>query len=138
MFKELNKYKKQGHFFFQKGDVLRQKSKDVPNLPGVYYIIRLTKGKIDLVYIGKSGTLQQNGIFKDQLLHKRLNNKQDGLPREQFFNQKLEEEQIDALDIYWFVTFDEKQNDLPALIEATIMQRYFDLHGCLPQWNKEF
>lgn len=138
MFDELSKYKNQGHFFFQQGDSLVEKSKDVPNLPGVYYILRLANGAVDLVYIGKSGTLLQTGNFKNQLLQKRINNKQEGIKRQIFFEQKIEEESIDALDIYWFVTYDNEQNDLPAFVKASIMQRYFDVHGHLPPWNKEF
>lgn len=119
-------------------DKLSEQSKDVPNLPGVYYILCLAKGRVDLVYIGKSGTILQNGTFKNQLLQKRLNNKQEGKSREQFFKDKIQQEQIDALDIYWFVTFDEKHRDIPAFVEAQIMQRYFEIYGQLPAWNKDF
>lgn len=34
MFTETNKYKKSGHFFFNKGVQLSDVSKDVPDLPG--------------------------------------------------------------------------------------------------------
>ncbi len=61
MFDELKKYRQNGHFFFTKAASLREASEEVPELPGVYYIIRLAKGLVDLVYIGKSGTMQQNG-----------------------------------------------------------------------------
>lgn len=138
MFDELTKYQTNGHFFFQKGDVLNAQSKDVPELPGVYYILRLAKGKVDLVYIGKSGTVLQNGQFKSQLLQGRINNKQEGEKRQQYFEQKMEQEKIDGLDIYWFVTHDKHHQDLPGFVEGLIIQRYFDLHGCLPPWNKEF
>jgi hypothetical protein len=87
MFDETTKYKEQGHFFFESGDNLNTVSNKVPNKPGVYYILRLGKGKIDLVYIGKSGTIQQNGTFKDQLLNGRLNNKQEGIKRQVFFSE---------------------------------------------------
>lgn len=138
MFTELEKYKTNGHFFFEKNDNLRNKSKDVPNLPGVYYILKLAKGKVELVYIGKSGSMLQNGQFKDQLLNKRLNNKQDGIRREHYFLQKFESENIDALDIYWFVTIDNHHNDLPGYVEGIMMQRYYDIYGTLPKWNKSF
>jgi len=88
MFSGLDKYKNNGHFFFEKDKNLKELSKDVPNLPGVYYILRLSRGKIDLVYIGKSGTILQNGSFKEQGLKGRLNNKQEGIKREDFFNEK--------------------------------------------------
>lgn len=104
MFDELNPYKNQGHFFFTKGDLLSEVSKDVPDLPGVYYILRLSHGHVDLVYIGKSGSLNQDGSFCNQLLRKDLNNKQNSIKHQAFFDQKMKAENIDALDIYWFVT----------------------------------
>jgi hypothetical protein len=138
MFSETEKYKTQGHFFFKKGDRLKEQSRDVPELPGVYYILRLARGKVDLVYIGKSGTVTQTGKFKDQLLKGRINNKADGMKRQDYFDQKMAEEKIDGLDIYWFVTMDNENNDLPGYVEGLLMQRYFEGHGKLPAWNKCF
>lgn len=136
MFDELEKYQNKGHFFFEKGSVLSEVSKDVPNEVGVYVVYKLAKGKITLVYIGKSGTMNQNGTFKDQKLRKRLNNKHEGVKRQVYFENKIEEENIDALDIYWYVTFDKTQQDLPAYIEGLLLQRYFEVYGELPTWNK--
>lgn len=138
MFKELDKYKQNGHFFFEKGTKLKVASKDVSNRPGVYYVLKLSKGKIELVYIGKSGSMLQNGNFKDQLLFKRLNNKQDGVKRQIFFDAKILKEDINSLNIYWFVTIDEKNNDLPGYVEGLLMQRFYEVYGCLPAWNKCF
>ncbi len=138
MFDELKKYKNNGHFFFNPGDKLIQVSKDVPELPGFYYIIRLSNNKIDLVYIRKSGTINQSGEFRDQLLKGRINNKSNGVKRQQYFERKISEENIDALDIYWFVTMDKNNNDLPGYVEGLLMQRYFSCHGILPPWNKCF
>ena len=76
-------------------------------------IVRLSKGRIDLVHIVKSGTIQQKGLFNDQGLNSLLNNKQDGFNRQDFFESQILKENIDALDIYWFVTFDTKYKDLP-------------------------
>lgn len=138
MFDELIKYKNQGHFFFQKGDSMVKQSKNVPNLPGVYYIFRLARGRVELVFIEKSGTLLQDGDFNNHLLKTSLNSNRGGMGSQAFFEQKIQDEGIDALDIYWFVTFDDHHGDLPAYVEGIIMQRYFDIHGCLPPWNKEF
>lgn len=138
MFDQTNKYANHGHFFLNPGDSLREKSSDVPNLPGVYYIMKLADGHIYLVYIGSSGTLYQNGAFSSQLLRGRLNNKQGGMKRQQFLEKKIKEEKIDALDIYWFVTFDENHQDLPGYVEGKLVQRYFEIYGELPPWNKKF
>ncbi len=138
MFDELTKYKNQGHFFFQKGDSMAKQSKKVPNLPGVYYIFQLARGRVELVFIGKSGTLLQDGDFNNHLLKTSLNSNRGGMENQAFFEQKIQDEGIDALDIYWFVTFDKHHRDLPGFVEGVIMQHYFDVHGCLPPWNKEF
>ncbi|MDZ4070817.1 MAG: hypothetical protein U1C70_03235 [Sediminibacterium sp.] len=138
MFDEIKKYENSGHFFFKKGDILSIASKEIPNLPGVYYIIKIAKERIELVYIGKSGTMRQDGNFGDQMLKRRINNKYDGVKRQQYFDQKLQEEKIEALDIYWFVTYDEKHMDLPGYVEGLLLQRFFEVHGTLPPWNKEF
>ncbi len=137
MFSELEKYR-QGHFFFNKGDNLKTISKDVPNLPGVYYVLRLANRKIDIVYIGKSGTVLQNGGFKNQTLRKRINNKQENMKRQDYFDQKIENGTTDALDIYWFVTVGDNNNDLPGYVEGLLMQQFFNSYGKLPEWNKGF
>jgi hypothetical protein len=80
----------------------------------------------------------QDGNFGDQMLKKRINNKHEGINRQQYFDQKLQKEQIDALDIYWFVTYDSHYRDLPGYVEGLIIQRYFEVHDTLPPWNKEF
>jgi len=130
MFDELKKYKKNDHFFFKKGDRLTVVSKDVPELPGVYYIIRLAEGNVELVYFGKSGMALPGSDNKDGLLRGSINDKQH------FLDVKLSEKNIDALDIYWFVTMDASHNDLPAYVEGLILQRIFDVQGRLPVWNK--
>jgi hypothetical protein len=138
MFTELKKYKNNGHFFYSPGQNLKEQSHEVPDLPGVYYILRLARGKIDLVYIGKSGTMQQNGKFKDQGLQGRINNKQEGMKRREYFEKKCKEEKIDGLDIYWFVTVDNTVRDLPGFVEGLLLQRYYEKYGVLPSWNKDY
>ena len=139
MFDETKKYNHNGHFFFKPGDNLREVSKDVPNLPGVYYFIRLSHSKVELVYIGKSGSIEQSGEFKKQGLRGRLNNKQEkDIKRQDFFDVKCETENIDAIDVYWFVTFDKVHHDLPGYVEGLLLQRFFDVHECLPVWNRSF
>lgn len=138
MFDELNKYKNKGHFFLEAGKSLSKASASVPNEPGVYYIVKLANNKIELVYIGQSGTMQLQGTFKDKLLRSEINNKQGGIKSQSFFEQKFAEENIDALDIYWVVTIDGKHNDLPDFVEGVLMQAYYELHGTLPPWNTRF
>jgi hypothetical protein len=138
MFDEVRKYKNNGHFFLRRGGLLAEESKDVPELPGVYFIMRLARGHVELVYIGKSGTIKQDMTFKNQLLKSSINGKQEGIKSQDFFDNKMTRENIDALDIYWFVTMDKSNNDLPGYVEGLLMQRFYELYGRLPEWNKEF
>ncbi len=138
MFDELGTYKHNGHFFFSKGDDLSEVAGQVPDRPGVYCIYRLSRGHVDIVYIGKSGVMQPNGAFKGPMLHDSIMHKPDGTSRQAYYNRKMNAEQIDALDVYWYVTFDEAYRDLPSYVEARLIQRYFEIYGQLPPWNREY
>ncbi len=138
MFAEIQKYTVKGHFTFKRGEILSEKSKGVPKLPGVYYIIDSTNVGDELLYAGKSGTIRQNGTCSKQLLRGRINKKQDGIKRQRYFEKKMEENNILEISIYWFVTFYEEHRDLPAFVEGLLVQRYFEENGSLPPWNKKF
>lgn len=129
MFDELRKYKNNDHFFLKKGDLLSAKSKEVPEMPGMYYVIKLAQGRIELVYIGLSGMINGDDS-KSQLLRSCI------IKQQLFFAQKFVDENIEGLDIYWFVTFDGKNKDLPSFVEGQIMQRFFDQNERMPVWNR--
>lgn len=139
MFKELNKYKQQGHFFFKPTDNLA----DVCNAPkeasGIYLIYALEKGKVNLIYIGISGR-EVNGVFKhrkDGLRGRFLTGKTKGLLRKIYWPQKMKEEGIDALDVYWYVTYSSQNQDLPRDVEVDLLLKYRDVFGELPRWNSK-
>ena len=141
MFDELKKYKINNHFFFDGDKPLG----DVCNAPksasGVYVVYALTKGKVRLFYIGSSGKMQNNGKMKHRnggLYDRIVNGKQFDKPRRLSWLEKMKEEQIDALDIYWYETINSKTNDIPAYTEAILIQKYYETYGCLPDWNVEF
>ena len=138
MFAETIKYKNKGHFTFKKGGKLSHVSKEVPKLPGIYYIVKIVKDVKELVYIGKAGTMRMEGTFSAQSLKGRINNKHGDVKRQIYFENKYEAEQIDSLEVYWFVTFDENHNDLPGFVEGLLIQRYYEKFDSLPLWNKEF
>ena len=43
-------------------------------------------------------------------------------------------ENIDALDIYWFVT----EDDNPTEVANKVLQNNYNLFGSLPDWNISF
>lgn len=60
------------------------------------------------------------------------------MKRQFFFEEIMLKNEIDALDIYWFVTFDENNQHIPTYVEALLLQKHFEIYGCLPELNKEF
>jgi len=130
LFDELSKYKNNGHLFYKTGDDVLKLSQKLPNEPGVFYILKLAKRKIKLVYIGKSVSTKAD----NQTLNALFNDREKGITLHHFFDKKIKEETIDALDIYWFVT----DNDNPSEVANKVLQNHYDLFGSLPDWNKLF
>ncbi|MGD9488915.1 MAG: hypothetical protein AB7W47_12890 [Calditrichaceae bacterium] len=142
MFDELKKYQNNGHFIFTKDDNLTDVCNAPKNKSGIYIVYELKNGKIELVYIGSSGKVQNDGKIKHRnggLFDRIVNGHQFGdIPRKKSWPQKLEEENIEALDVYWYDTFNNKAADIPLYVEAKLIQKFFELYGHLPRWNKEF
>jgi hypothetical protein len=134
----LNKYQSNGTFVFKKGEKLSSKCNDIPNQPGVYLIYAIKKEKIDLVYIGASGKMNQDGSFKIQKLKNRIQNMQNSTTRrETFFENKIAELNLDGIKVDWYVTYGDVHRDLPLNIEGTLLQIYYDKNGVLPLWNNQ-
>lgn len=136
-FPELDKYV-QGSFIFKKGDNLKALCKNLPDLPGIFYVVSSKNGFEDVVYIGSSGPLPQSGDFGNQTLRRRIHKKHNKIKREDFFNQMIEKEQLDYLHIYWLVTIDVEISDLPTYVQGFLMQQYYNVYLQLPEWNKEY
>lgn len=118
MFDILEKYKEQGHFFFQRTDQLS----DVCNMPnagsGVYIIYALERGRVNLVNIGRFSTGKQ---FDDLTVISWV--------------KRMRLENIEALDIYWHVTPDDADHNLSQNLEAELLSSYRQLYGELPRLN---
>ncbi len=138
MFDILIPYKNNGHFFLGPHEALEKVCNAPKTKYGVFIVYELKNGRVKLVYIGSSGKIQNNGKIKDPLrgLYGRIaNGEQFGQPRKKSWAQKLLDENIDALDIYWY---DTEKNEMPTLIKALLLHQHFSLNGELPRWNKEF
>ena len=141
MIDELNKYQTNGHFFFSSGEPLGKACNAPKDESGVYVIYALAHGKIELIYAGSSGRMKPNGNIshrKGGLYDRIVNGKQFNLSRKESWPKKMIEEDIEALDIYWFVTFNEEFRDIPAYVEAEVLQMHYDIFGTLPRWNEAF
>lgn len=141
MFDELNEYSNNDHFFFRSSDDLGEVCNAPKNISGVYIIYALANGKVKLIYIGCSGKMQNDGTIKQRkggLYDRIVNGKQFEEIRRKSWPRKMNEEQIEALDIYWYETFNTEINDIPSYVEALLIQKHFEMFGTLPRWNKEY
>jgi len=143
MFDELNKYKQNNHFFFKSVDNLGQVCNAPTDKSGVYIIYALKSGRIELVYIGRSGEVKSDGSLfirkaglgglKDRL----VNGKQFGAARRNSWKTQMLAEKIEGLDIYWYATHNDHFVDCPKTIENKLLQKHFDIYGRHPKWNNE-
>ena len=110
----------------------------VPNQYGVYVIVGRRNATRQVCYIGKAGTMVSSGAFRHQGLRERLQAKQQGMSRPEFYRLKMQDEHWDALEVTWIVTFDHEHQTIPAAAEAELLQAYWDTHRRLPSWNETF
>lgn len=143
MFDELNKYKHNDHFFFTPANNLEEVCNAPTDKSGLYIIYALKGGRIELIYIGRSGKVKPDGslfIRKAKLggLKDRLvNGKQFGSARRNSWKTQMLEEKIEALDVYWYVTHNDKFVDCPKGLKDKLLQKHLGIFGQLPKWNNQ-
>ncbi|MDP9077613.1 MAG: hypothetical protein M3O71_09350 [Bacteroidota bacterium] len=143
MFDELNKYKINDHFFYQATDSLIEVCNAPADKSGVYLVYALEHGRIELVYIGSSGKKLPDGNIKTRVAglggikDRLVNGHHFGkTPRKKSWPIQMLSEDIHALDVYWWVTHDNKNKDCPLDVESIILEKYYEIYGGLPRWNK--
>ncbi len=96
----------------------------------------LRKGKIEIVNIGSSGKIYKDGKIKipnGGLYDTIVNKRQFWEPRNISWPLKMVNDEIDALDIYWYETLNSEISDLPSYTEAILLQKYFEIYGTIPK-----
>lgn len=142
MFEILKRYKSQNHFFFSVDDKLDNVCNAPKNGSGVYLIYQIKGDDKTLVYIGSSGKVSKKGAIqhrksgKGGIFDRIVNGKHsDGVKRNKAWKNIMIENSSDKLEIHWYETFNEETKDIPAFVEATLIQDFFNLHDRLPIWN---
>jgi len=97
------------------------------------YVIR-QESTSEVLYVGKSGTVDQRGRFKDQNIPDRLKNVKGRVSSNAWFSSLVEEKGPLIIE-YVFLAATPKA---PALAEALLLQAYLNEHGCLPYCNRLF
>ena len=142
LIEEYKKSNKTGIFELKKDEFINEviRKNEVPNSYGVYIIYSIKDLSKDIIYIGKSGTMINDGTFKRQGIAKRLTKIQNGLQRNIYFQNVIKEYKFEKLEFLWITTFDEndeKYQEIPSLSESKMMQAYFCQYKKLPLLNKE-
>ena len=138
MFDLLKKYENAGHFFYRAGDDLQEVCNAPTDKAGAYLVYMLRKGKIELVYIGSSGLVKEDGklYMREGGLKERILNGEYGDKKyNELWSKEMVKNSIDALDIYWYVTYDETHTDCPKDVEDELFDMYYDLYDDEPKWN---
>jgi len=142
MFKELTKYKNTNNFEFSLSDDLAIACNAPKEGSGVYLVYDVTAEEKELIFIGSTGTIQNNGEIKHReggIYDRMVNGQQFGkLPRHKAWHFQMKIEKIEGLEIYWYETFNAKTKHIPTYVEGLILQKYLDEHGRLPRWNVAF
>jgi hypothetical protein len=126
MFQEPGHYTESDHFFFESHDDLETVCNAPKDKQGVFKIIELRKGKINLVCIGSAS---HEGLF-DAIVNGLHYN---GKTRAETLPQQLLRDETVALDIYWFVT---EPPLSPKAVESEMIEDYCYGGGKLPKWNR--
>jgi len=121
MFDELRKYKQTGHFFLKPTESLTEECNAPVDKCGVYVIFALKGGHIELVKIG--GTKLDENLL-DQIIKEQL-----------LLKSKFQQEKIEALDIYWYVTQTNKVVDDPYKVMDKVVKTHTMINGKAPRWN---
>ena len=142
MFKELTKYKNQNNFTFN----IENELSEVCNAPkegnGIYLVYDNSGDEKELIFIGSTGTVQNNGEIKLRvggIFDRLVNGQQFGkLSRRKSWPIQMKKENLENLEVHWYETFNEKTKDIPTYIEGLILQKFLDKNNALPRWNIAF
>ena len=106
----------------------------VLNQNGIYVIYH-PDGK-SIIYVGKGGTLNKDGNYKNQKLNGRLKAPRSNFNNSfEYFKQLMIQNNYQILQFYIFYS---KQNIPPAYFEAVVLYNFYNINNCLPVLNNEF
>lgn len=126
MFQEPKHYIENDHFFFKADKDLEIVCNAPKDKDGVFKVIELRNGNINVVYIGYSIS---GGLFNEIVngLHFDKNTRKIG------WTYQLLKDKTDALDVYWYVT--NGKNELKKE-QVEMLKDFVYQTGKLPKWNK--
>ncbi len=143
--KLLDKYNLNGSFTFSLGESLHKVCTAPNDHCGVYLVFEILNTPKKLLYIGSSGHITNDGLIHIRKtggggLKGRIVNGHQFNKEKRFicWPKKMVEENIEVLEIHWYVTFISGFTDSPSYVEYSLLQHYFNTEKVLPRWNKKF
>lgn len=117
-------------FKLNKGDYISRCT-----FPQEYGVYITADNQENVIYIGMAGTVKNDGTFKGQNIDKRLKNTRNKKSGNNFFKLLTRDNEFEYLSIY---CIQRKEDELPAFLEADLMQKFFRQERKLPMLNKAF
>ncbi|MBK0368420.1 hypothetical protein [Flavobacterium agrisoli] len=142
MYKELEKFKSTDSFNFAIEDSLEAVCNAPDSASGVFLVYEITNEGKQLIMVGSTGTIQNNGTLKIKnggLYDKIVNGHQFAKTgRKYSWPAQMKIESIAELEVVWYDTFNEEIKAIPTAVEGAVLQQFFDKNGVLPKWNVAF
>lgn len=110
------------------------KNKDREKNSHGVYLIREKKSS-EILYIGKAGSINNNGDFKKQTISGRLKNKKEGKSSNIWIKNLFEKKGTLIIE---YILLPETKSPTPAFIEALLLQTFLNDKNRLPIKNKMF
>jgi hypothetical protein len=138
MYKELEKFTVKGNFTFTQEGNLEAVCNASEAGSGVFVVY----ADKELIMVGSTGTVQNDGTLKSKnggLYDKIVNGHQFAKTgRKYSWPAQMKKESIDALEVFWFETFNNDAKSIPTSVEGQVLQNFLDENGKLPRWNVAF
>lgn len=144
LYDDLSKYRLSGSFYFTPDESLENKCNAPADKNGIYLIFNIYNQKEDLLYLGSSGQMRhgilktrQSGLggMKDRIVNG-YHPKFGKVPRKKAFPEAMKNDKIAQIKIYWWVTYDRDNKDIPTEVESKLRQKVIREDGSLPLWHK--
>lgn len=141
MYKELEKFKVTNSFAFTVEDSLEQAC-NAPDSAGVFVVYAVEGDTKELIMVGSTGTVQNDGTLKSKnggLYDKIVNGHQFAKTgRKYSWPAQMKLENIEALEVVWYETFNADVKAIPTTVEGQVLQNFLDENAKLPRWNVAF
>ncbi len=142
MYKEVKKFKIKSSFTFTPDQNLEEVCNAPDNGNGVFLVFAVEGETKELIMIGSTGTVQNDGTLKSKsggLYDKIVNGQQFAKTgRKYTWPTQMKKEDIAQLDVFWYETFNAKTSIIPTFLEAQLLQNFLTENGRLPRWNVAF